>query len=374
MEDKTIEFLRKKDYVLVKEIGQGACGKTVLLRDDVIHEHFVCKKYSPIFNEDKESLFKNFIQEIKLLHLLYHKNIVRVFNYYIYPNLYTGFIMMEYIQGHDIEEYLCMYPQNINNIFLQTIEGFKHLEANNILHRDIRPLNIMVTDTDIVKIIDFGFGKQVTFDSDFKKSISLNWWCIPPEEFKEQIYNFRTEIYFVGRLFEKIITDYEIKYFQYLNILNKMCSMQPYDRPESFNNILNDIQSEKINEIEFDDGELLAYREFSERLYNIVLEIHKEAKYYSDTDRLLLQLDHLYKSCMLEEYVPKTNNLIKCFINGGYKYYTKKNFPVDTLKDFILIFKNNHKEKQNIILSNLQTKLDSIPKIQEFTPEENVPF
>jgi hypothetical protein len=42
--ERIIEFVRKHDYVLVKELGQGACGKTVLLRDEVLNQLFVCKK------------------------------------------------------------------------------------------------------------------------------------------------------------------------------------------------------------------------------------------------------------------------------------------------------------------------------------------
>ena len=187
MKKNIIEFVRKKDFELVKELGQGACGKTVLLYDDIIEEQFVCKKYSPLFDEDKELLFRNFVQEIKLLHLVYHQNVVRVFSYHIYPEHHTGYILMEHINGYDIEEYLEKYPQNINEVFLQTIEGFRHLESNNILHRDIRPQNIMVREDGTVKIIDFGFGKQVFYESDFDKSISLNWWCVLPNEFSKQV-------------------------------------------------------------------------------------------------------------------------------------------------------------------------------------------
>ena len=47
MQDKIVEFLRQRDYKFVKELGQGACGKTVLLHDDMNDEYFVCKKYCP---------------------------------------------------------------------------------------------------------------------------------------------------------------------------------------------------------------------------------------------------------------------------------------------------------------------------------------
>ena len=70
MTDCIIEFVRKKDLVFTKELGQGACGKTVLLRDETVEEHFVCKKFAPIHEPLREELFRNFIREIKLLHLL----------------------------------------------------------------------------------------------------------------------------------------------------------------------------------------------------------------------------------------------------------------------------------------------------------------
>lgn len=60
MENKIVEFLRKRDYRLLEELGRGACGQTVLLYDDIINEQFVCKKYAPYYEEHKEQLFKNF--------------------------------------------------------------------------------------------------------------------------------------------------------------------------------------------------------------------------------------------------------------------------------------------------------------------------
>lgn len=79
-----VKFIRQNDYKFKKEIGQGACGVTVLLHDTQIDENFVCKKYSPAFSELNAELFSNFINEIKLLYKVNHPNIVRVFNYHIY--------------------------------------------------------------------------------------------------------------------------------------------------------------------------------------------------------------------------------------------------------------------------------------------------
>ena len=189
LENEIIKFIRQKDFKLIKEIGQGGFGKTVLLHDEIIDSLFVCKKYAPYYEELKEEFFKNFIQEIKLLHLVSHPNIVRVFNYYLYPEKYTGYILMEYIKGDNIENFLHDHPESINEIFIQIVEGFRYLESANILHRDIRPQNILVDTKEKAKIIDFGFGKKVVFKKDFNKSISLNWWCDPPKDFNDNVYD-----------------------------------------------------------------------------------------------------------------------------------------------------------------------------------------
>jgi serine/threonine-protein kinase len=54
MSEKIVEFLRKKDYRLIKNIGRGGTAVTVLLRDDLIDKEFVCKKYLPVLGLEKK--------------------------------------------------------------------------------------------------------------------------------------------------------------------------------------------------------------------------------------------------------------------------------------------------------------------------------
>lgn len=375
MTNKVIEFLRKKDFQLVKELGQGACGKTVLLYDDIINEQFVCKKYAPHYPEHKEILFKNFIREIKLLHLISHKNIVRVFNYYIYPEKHAGYILMEYVEGTDVETFLIEHPENINEIFIQTIEGFNYTESNNILHRDIRPLNIMVTSDGIVKIIDFGFGKQIYDKNDFDKSITLNWWCEPPNEFNEEVYDFNTEVYFVGKLFEKIIRENSIEHFKYMTALSGMCKPDPAARISNFFEIKKGILSDKFVEIEFSEKELENYRQFSSALSDAISKIERGTKYFDDIENIQPKIDELYKSVMLEEHIPDNNALIRCFVNGSYYFRKRYYIPIPIIKYFLELLRSCSKEKRNIILSNLHSKLDAVERYEEASDfDDDVPF
>ncbi len=375
MDKKIIKFIRQKDFEFVRKLGRGGCGETVLLYDDTIRENFVCKKYSPFYDHQKEELFKNFIQEIKLLHLLNHKNIVRVFNYHIYPELFTGYILMEFVQGSDIEEYLEKFPENINDIFLQTISGFTYLEEQNILHRDVRPQNIMVTEDGVVKIIDFGFGKQIFDTNDFNKSISLNWWCELPPEFKKSIYDFQTEVYFIGKLFEKIIKEKKIENFKHTSALSRMCKQSTDERFHSFLEIMSGILNEKFAEIEFGDHEREAYREFSNELCDAVSKIETGTKYFNSAPDVLSMLEELYRNVMLEDYLPAPHLIIRCFVNGNYYYKRNSSVPVSIIKGFIDLLKSCSNEKQNIILSNIHTKLDSLkrydPKV-DLNPD--IPF
>lgn len=374
MKEKLIEFIRKRDYIFVKELGQGACGKTILLHDDMINEHFVCKKYSPYSESHRQELFSNFIREIKLLHQIHHQNVVRVFNYYLYPDQLTGYILMEFVDGSDIDEYLEHAPEKTNEIFLQSVDGFRYLETNNILHRDIRPQNLMVRGDGTVKIIDLGFGKRVQYPDDFDKSISLNWWCEPPEEFSNAIYDFRTEVYFVGKLFEKIIQEKGIDHFKYKGVLSRMCNRDPENRIQSFFDIEKEIQNDRFFEIDFSNEEMSCYRKIADYLQKHITKIEKVAKYIDDFDRIQTQLEDAYRSFMLEETVPDAVTITRCFVSGSY-YYKKVGFPVYTVREFLHLLKASTQEKKRIIMANLHTRLDSISRYTEKDIEfDDVPF
>jgi len=375
MPDEIVHFLRRRDYKFIKELGQGACGKTVLLEDQELGEFFVCKKYHPYSETRRTELFNNFIREIKLLHRVFHENVVRIFNYYLYSDICAGYILMEHIDGLDIDDYLISHPERINEVFLQTLNGFRHLESNNIMHRDIRTTNVLVRNDGVVKIIDFGFGKTVETPADFDKSITLNWWCELPEEFYNKIYDFRSEVYFVGKLFQKIIHDIGIDTFKHKDLLNGMCRIDPKARIQTFLAADTQIQSDKFYEIDFSAWELDAYRAFSQAIVEHISKIETGAKYRTDIDRFQRELTSAYSRFMLEVNIPDPVLVTSCLVDGPY-YYRKAKFPVSAVTDFVRLFKSVGIEKRHIILANLYTKLDNIPRYsrEEEVEPDDIPF
>lgn len=361
MTDKKLVFSHGRGYILKHELGQGACGKTVLLYDEVIDEHFVCKKYAPLFDEWKESLFKGFVSEIKLLHGVNHINVVRVFNYVLHPEKYIGYIFLEYVKGFDIEEYVKANPESLNEIFIQVVEGFSHLESRQILHRDIRPSNIMVTENGVVKIIDFGFGKKALESVDFDKSISLNWWCELPPEFSDKKYNFSTEIYFIGKLFQKLISENLIQSFKFPSLLERMIEKNNSSRISSFADVRDIALESGTISLGFSESEKIIYQSFSSDLVSMISKIESDAKVLG-VDDFTLRLEGVYRSTMLEDFVTSGTDLVHCFVNGGFYYKRNIYMRTDTLHDFLELLKKNSKEKRNIIEANIHARLKSVSR------------
>lgn len=370
--DDIIKFVRQRDLIFRKEIGRGACGRTVLLYDDIIDQDFVCKKYAPHNENLRSELFENFKREIKLLHLLQHPNVVRVFNYFLYPENFAGYILMEFIEGTDIESYLSAKPASAASIFRQAIHGFNYLEKNEILHRDIRPQNLLVSEEEQLKIIDFGFGKRIATPEDFGKSVSLNWWCDSPNEFTNNVYDFKTEVYFVGKLFQLLLEKTGVEDFEYAQLLKRMCDPNPDGRIESFSQCLRAIFQRGITDPPFSEREIEGYRDLADRLHSLVVKIEVGTKYVSDSASVLGCLEVLYPKVMLEEFLPKNTLIVSCFIKSGY-YFKNDKFPTSVVKDFLKFFRACSPEQRNVVLANLHTRLDSVPRYNDQEDEE-IPF
>lgn len=368
-----IEFLRKKSFVFEKEIGQGGTGKTILVKDEILNEVFVCKKYSPFYQELKVSYFEYFIGEIKLLHKIFHKNIVRIFNYYLYDKLNTGYIIMEFIEGQNIVDFINLNPDKFNDIFIQVIEGFCYLEENKILHRDIRPENILVGNENIAKIIDFGFGKSIDFDNS-DNSISLNWRYLIPDEFSEKMYDTKSEVYFVGKLFEEILIDNNDIEFQYRGIISKM--ILPYkNRISSFFEINREIVKQLKTDIDFSNADKQTYISFANNLMTIIEKMPYDTKYNRDLELIIKSLDEIYQNSTLEDVIQNNNKLLGVFLNGKFSYYKNKPFQVSTLNSMIKLLKSSSEDRKKIIINNLWERFDALGRYYENWGEgDDLPF
>ena len=93
-----VNFDMKKQFKYVDSLGKGGTGRALLFKDETTDMLFAIKKYETEDNEHKEEFYDRFVDEIKILFKLSHPNIVRVYNYYLYPEEKVGYLQMEYVK------------------------------------------------------------------------------------------------------------------------------------------------------------------------------------------------------------------------------------------------------------------------------------
>ncbi|HIR74300.1 TPA: protein kinase family protein [Candidatus Ventrenecus avicola] len=374
LENKIVTFDSSKQFKYIKNLGRGGTGDTNLFLDESVDMLFAIKKYSPSIENDVEECYKRFIDEIKILFTIFHKNVVRIYNYYLYPSFKTGYIQMEYIDGETIDKVNPLdYGKTWNEYFLDTINAFDYLYDNQILHRDIRVSNFMVTEDGTLKIIDFGFGKHFS-DNNKQNSICLNWPAtIQPEEVViNKEYTYSTEIYYIGELFKHLVKNDST--FLYKNILDKMLEYSPSKRYASYKEIKQDISGDLFSQIDFTDNEKSIYIAFADGLYDSILKFTSSPEFKYDIEEIRILLEKIVKISSLEYYVQRNDDVISCFVSTSFRYTRKCIIESETLINFYRLFVNSNNFKKSIIVDSIIARLKNVPVEIELDPFADLPF
>lgn len=119
-----------------------------------------------------DGVFSRFLREIQLMKKLNHRNIARVFDSRIDPGV--GYCAMEFVDGSPLQKYIKDHKiskTDLLEIVAQICDGLQHAHQNGIVHRDIKPPNIMMTQQGTPKLVDFGLGRNL-FRSDTQQEVS----------------------------------------------------------------------------------------------------------------------------------------------------------------------------------------------------------
>ncbi|MCL2420740.1 MAG: protein kinase family protein [Defluviitaleaceae bacterium] len=368
-----ITFDAQKNFTYIKPLGGGGTGDTFLFKDETTDMFFAIKKYVPKDKQYIDDNYRRFVDEIKILFSILHPNIVRIFNYYLYPSVKTGYLQMEYIDGATIDNFEPDWFKDWNDVFSETVSAFRYLENKNILHRDIRPANILIDKYGDIKIIDFGFGKQIEPSTNENNSIILNW---PATEMPNEVqlnyeYNHKTEIYFLGTLF-KHLTQSTMD-FRYKHVIDMMVKINPDERYNSFSDVAKDISAGVLSEIDFSDEEKTIYQNFADCLVDHINSYINKYSPVENIQNIKIRLADLIRSSSLESYVQNNNQLIDCFINGDYNYTPRINVDVSLVVSFYGLLTKLSDKKQKILYDNLFNRLANIPVIIDID-DDDLPF
>ena len=195
-------------YQIIKSIGEGGMANVYLAYDTILDRNVAVKVLRGDLATD-EKFVRRFQREALSASSLNHPNIVEVYD--VGEDNGQYYIVMEYIEGKHLKELLKkrghLTITEVVDIMLQITDGMSVAHDSYIIHRDIKPQNIMILENGLVKITDFGIAMamnatQLTQTNSVMGSVHY----LPPEQANGKGATLQSDIYSMGILMYELLT------------------------------------------------------------------------------------------------------------------------------------------------------------------------
>ena len=277
-------------YEFVKYLGGGGMSNVYLAKDKILNRD-VAVKVINIPPYEKEKAVERFEREVQNTTILSHSNVVNVLDVEEDDNCY--YLVMEYIEGPTLKEYLCkegkLSADEAVEMTLQILKGISHAHHHRIIHRDIKPQNILMTKNGTLKILDFGIARALSETALTETNhVMGSVQYLSPEQAKGQSTDESSDIYSIGIVLYELLTGHPpfngetpvsvaIKHIQ-----EELPSIRK-ERPSIPQSIENVIMKATRKE------KSLRYRDTNEMYYDLLTALDDERKdelprYDSDSD------------------------------------------------------------------------------------------
>ena len=195
-------------YEILKSIGEGGMANVYLANDTILDRKVAVKVLRGDLSSD-DKFIRRFQREALSVSNLSHPNIVEVYDVGEEDGNY--YIVMEYIEGKTLKQLLkkreSLTLPEVIDIMTQLTDGLTHAHESYIIHRDIKPQNIMILDNGMVKITDFGIAMalnatQLTQTNSVMGSVHY----LPPEQANGKSATVKGDIYSLGIMMFELLT------------------------------------------------------------------------------------------------------------------------------------------------------------------------
>lgn len=196
-------------YEIIEKVGNGGMATVYKATDKVLKRYVAVKILRDEFTTDEEFI-KRFEVEAQSAARLTHPNIVSIYDVGVEGNLY--YIVMELIQGKTLKEIILEEKGPLPwkwsvNVAIQIASALEIAHRNNIVHRDIKPHNIIITEDGIAKVTDFGIAKAVSNSTitAFGTTIgSVHYFS--PEHARGGFTDAKSDLYSLGVVMYEMVT------------------------------------------------------------------------------------------------------------------------------------------------------------------------
>ena len=278
--------VRQGRYSIVRQLGAGGMARVFLAKDALMNYPVVLKEMPPLFitREQEDYMKKRFRKEAQLLYRLRHKNLPRVTEYFIEGG--SMFLVMDYIDGENLEKLRSKLPGKRISVEqcvkwmteILHILTYLHNQEPPIIHRDVKPSNIMLTKEGEIFLVDFGTARA-------SGSLTFTRVGTPGYASMEHFtgkFCPSSDLYSLGATFHSLLSGDEPGHREDFDfpplslyrddipnvlqqILEKMLQLKKEDRYQSAEEILNDLDNiDGKGEQRFQDILLPVYKSWTE--------------------------------------------------------------------------------------------------------------
>ncbi|WP_067931502.1 Stk1 family PASTA domain-containing Ser/Thr kinase [Alicyclobacillus kakegawensis] len=197
-------------YELQEQVGGGGMAVVYRALDTLLGRTVAIKMLRPQYMEDEEFISR-FRQEAQSAARLSHPNIVNIYDVGMTDGEY--YIVMEYVNGPTLKDLIrergALSPEQTVSITRQICDALQHAHSHHIVHRDIKPHNILLTKAGQVKVTDFGIaralgGNTLTYDHSAPVLGSVHY--LSPEQARGGLADIKSDIYSLGVVMYEMLT------------------------------------------------------------------------------------------------------------------------------------------------------------------------
>jgi len=195
-------------YQIVEELGRGGMGRVYKVVDTQVNERIALKLLKPEISADAE-MIERFRNELKLARGIAHRNVCRMFD--LGESEGTRFLTMEYVSGQDLKTVIRMTGSlavgTILSVGRQVADGLAEAHGLGVIHRDLKPQNIMIDTDGRVKIMDFGIARSVREKGVTGPGVMIGTpEYMSPEQVEARAVDARSDIYSLGIILYEMAT------------------------------------------------------------------------------------------------------------------------------------------------------------------------
>ena len=195
-------------YMIVSSLGEGGMADVYLAIDTILNREVAIKVLRGELSKDPVTLLR-FQREANAVSKLNHPNVVDVYDVGEFEGRH--YIVMEYVRGRTLKQLIsqrgALHQEEAVNIMLQLTSAVQHAHENDIIHRDIKPQNVLVKDDGTVKITDFGIAlAHDTVQLTQSDAVLGSAHYLAPETTRGETPSNQVDIYALGIVFYELLT------------------------------------------------------------------------------------------------------------------------------------------------------------------------